>query len=341
MRSSGYSDERLRGRLRLAPAVSAGGAARRLVPRGTSGAAAARRRPRQRNRPLDPGLGRSSRRGRGSRGEPGDVRAGRSRDLARRTSASSRRTRRRRACPTAWPTSSPARSPSTGWSRSRRSPRRRGFSGPGGVFAAYDYDWPPVVHWEVEAAFEELLRRVGRLRSGPRGRCATRRRHLERMRASGRFRHVREVVLHSRERGSAERIVGMALSLGPMVVLLQEGTSRGRDRARGAARSRRPGPWRARGRDLPRLSRPPGGQMTYSVTLERGTDGTYLAWVDDLPGCAVRARSRAEVLAEACPTPSRRSSPGPDRRHPIPSTDRDRGLRGCWLISVSRRVTLR
>jgi predicted RNase H-like HicB family nuclease len=38
--------------------------------------------------------------------------------------------------------------------------------------------------------------------------------------------------------------------------------------------------------------------MTYSVTLERGSDGTYLAWVDDLPGCAVRAGSRAEVLSE-------------------------------------------
>jgi SAM-dependent methyltransferase len=97
---------------------------------------------------------------------------------------------------------------------------------PGGVFAAYDYDWPPVVHWEVEAAFEELLRRVGRLRSGPRGRIRySKEGHLDRMRASGQFRHVREVVLHSRERGSAERIVGMAMSLGPMVVLLQEGTS--------------------------------------------------------------------------------------------------------------------
>ena len=40
---------------------------------------------------------------------------------------------------------------------------------PGGVFAAYDYDWPPVVHWEVEAAFEEMLRQVGRRRGGPRG----------------------------------------------------------------------------------------------------------------------------------------------------------------------------
>ena len=97
---------------------------------------------------------------------------------------------------------------------------------PGGVFAAYDYDWPPVVHWEVEAAFEELLLRVGRMRSGPRGRLRySKEGHLDRMRASGHFRHVREVVLHSRERGSAERIVGMAMSLGPMVVLLQEGTT--------------------------------------------------------------------------------------------------------------------
>jgi hypothetical protein len=37
--------------------------------------------------------------------------------------------------------------------------------------------------------------------------------------------------------------------------------------------------------------------MTYSVTLERGADGTYLAWVAELPGCAVRAGSREEVLA--------------------------------------------
>jgi SAM-dependent methyltransferase len=97
---------------------------------------------------------------------------------------------------------------------------------PGGVFAAYDYDWPPVVHWEVDAAFEELLLRVGRLRSGPRGRLRySKEGHLERMRASGHFRHAREVVLHSRVPGSAERIVGMAMSLGPMVVLLQEGTS--------------------------------------------------------------------------------------------------------------------
>jgi predicted RNase H-like HicB family nuclease len=37
-------------------------------------------------------------------------------------------------------------------------------------------------------------------------------------------------------------------------------------------------------------------RASYAVTLERGTDGTYLAWVDDLPGCAVRGDSRGAVL---------------------------------------------
>jgi predicted RNase H-like HicB family nuclease len=36
---------------------------------------------------------------------------------------------------------------------------------------------------------------------------------------------------------------------------------------------------------------------TYAVTLERGRDGSYVAWVDELPGCAVRAASKDEVLA--------------------------------------------
>jgi SAM-dependent methyltransferase len=96
---------------------------------------------------------------------------------------------------------------------------------PGGVFAAYDYDWPPIVHPDVEAAFEELVRHVGMrraLRGQPRH---TKDLHLDRMRESGHFRFVREVVLHSRERGSAERVVGMALSLGPLSVMLNEGVS--------------------------------------------------------------------------------------------------------------------
>ena len=97
---------------------------------------------------------------------------------------------------------------------------------PGGVFAAYDYDWPPIVDWEVEAAFEEVLRRVraGRAPDG-RGMRYAKDGHLERIEASGLFRYAREIVFHSRERADAARIVGMALSLGPLTVLLDQGSS--------------------------------------------------------------------------------------------------------------------
>lgn len=96
----------------------------------------------------------------------------------------------------------------------------------GGVFAAYDYDWPPIVDWEVEAAFEEVLRRVraGRAPDG-RGMRYAKEGHLERIEASGLFRYAREIVFNSRERADAARIVGMALSLGPLTVLLTNGKS--------------------------------------------------------------------------------------------------------------------
>jgi predicted RNase H-like HicB family nuclease len=41
--------------------------------------------------------------------------------------------------------------------------------------------------------------------------------------------------------------------------------------------------------------------LTYSVTLEHGSDGSYLAWVHELPGCFARGASREEVK-EQLPT---------------------------------------
>jgi predicted RNase H-like HicB family nuclease len=38
--------------------------------------------------------------------------------------------------------------------------------------------------------------------------------------------------------------------------------------------------------------------MTYSVTLEHGSDGSYLAWVHELPGCFARGKTREEVEAK-------------------------------------------
>ncbi len=41
--------------------------------------------------------------------------------------------------------------------------------------------------------------------------------------------------------------------------------------------------------------------MRYTVTLERGTDGGYMAWVHELLGCAARGASKAEVEAKIRP----------------------------------------
>jgi SAM-dependent methyltransferase len=89
---------------------------------------------------------------------------------------------------------------------------------PGGVFAAYDYDWPPVIDPEVDEAFDAYQRRRGDAREErgiTRGADIWRKsEHLERMRASGCFRFCREVVLHSLEHGDADRVTGFARSLG-------------------------------------------------------------------------------------------------------------------------------
>ena len=89
---------------------------------------------------------------------------------------------------------------------------------PRGIFAAYDYDWRPTVDPELDQAFFEYhdRRREARARRGIQlgaDRWA-KHEHLERMRSSGRFRFCREVLLHSAEDGDAERVGGLARSLG-------------------------------------------------------------------------------------------------------------------------------
>jgi ubiquinone/menaquinone biosynthesis C-methylase UbiE len=87
---------------------------------------------------------------------------------------------------------------------------------PGGLFAAYDYDWPPVVDWEVELAYHELMARVDKISREqgiePGVKRWSKEHHLDRMQASGRFRYAREVLLHHKEVGSADRFIGLTLS---------------------------------------------------------------------------------------------------------------------------------
>jgi SAM-dependent methyltransferase len=89
---------------------------------------------------------------------------------------------------------------------------------PGGVFAAYDYDMPPLVHPELDAAFAEHLRLRRRFRDEHRIEAGWTRKpkleHLEQIRKSRHFRSAREAIFHDEAEVGREEIVGLAHSLG-------------------------------------------------------------------------------------------------------------------------------
>lgn len=99
----------------------------------------------------------------------------------------------------------------------------------GGVFAAYDYDFPALIHPEIDAAFVahiQLRRRyrdehgveAGWTRTPKSG-------HLDAIRESGLFAHTREFVVHDEREAGADQIVGFARSLGLVPELLALGVS--------------------------------------------------------------------------------------------------------------------
>ena len=92
----------------------------------------------------------------------------------------------------------------------------------GGVFAVYDYEVPPFVHPEVDAAFDEYLRRRREARASSGIPPADKTRHLERIEASGHFRFARRLLLHGSDDVDAKRVVGYALSIGPVLEELEE-----------------------------------------------------------------------------------------------------------------------
>jgi SAM-dependent methyltransferase len=99
----------------------------------------------------------------------------------------------------------------------------------GGVFAAYDYDMPPLVHPEIDAAFTEHLRLRRHYRDHHRVAAGWTRtpkhEHLDRIRESGRFRFAREFVVHDQALVDAGDIVGLARSLGLVPELIALGAT--------------------------------------------------------------------------------------------------------------------
>jgi len=99
--------------------------------------------------------------------------------------------------------------------------------GPGGVFAAIDCDWPPVINGEAELLYVEAMDKVSTLgkQSGAYGGVNKweKEGHLKRIKESEKFRYSREVLVHSVEKGDANRLIGLGLSMGSCGTLLRKG----------------------------------------------------------------------------------------------------------------------
>ncbi len=98
---------------------------------------------------------------------------------------------------------------------------------PGGVFAAYDCDWPPTIGWEIATLYKQFMARVGSMEKDQ-GVFDTvtkwdKSQHLARIKDSGRFRYTNEVLVHSTESGTADRLIGLVRSFGGLTTLLKRG----------------------------------------------------------------------------------------------------------------------
>jgi SAM-dependent methyltransferase len=101
---------------------------------------------------------------------------------------------------------------------------------PGGVFAAYDCDWPLVLQPGIEARYNQLIAASDALLAelqpaAEQARKWDKEGHLARIKASGAFTYAREIVFHNTEPCDAERYIGLALSQGGIQTVLKLGSS--------------------------------------------------------------------------------------------------------------------
>jgi len=89
----------------------------------------------------------------------------------------------------------------------------------GGVFAAYDCDWPLALNADVEACYRKLINKceeiLDRLQpAADRAQKWNKDEHLSYIQASKGFTFAREIVFHNIESCDAERYIGLTLSQG-------------------------------------------------------------------------------------------------------------------------------
>jgi len=98
---------------------------------------------------------------------------------------------------------------------------------PGGLFAAIDYDWPPLSLWPADRAFDGLNAKVRHIEATCPEISETfirypKENHLRNIKDSGRFSYVREVLFANREDCDTERFINLALSKGGLRTILKK-----------------------------------------------------------------------------------------------------------------------
>lgn len=96
-----------------------------------------------------------------------------------------------------------------------------------GIFAAIDYDWPPVAKWEVEKAYADLQAKVRILEAENQAIKNTFTRypkseHLKNINASGHFIYARELLFCNKEHCTKERLLKMIFSQGGLQTVLHK-----------------------------------------------------------------------------------------------------------------------
>lgn len=99
----------------------------------------------------------------------------------------------------------------------------------GGLFAAYDCDWPPTLHWTVEAEYQKLIDKseaiiAQHIEEKNRARKRDKEQHLTQIKNSGLFRFTKEIVFHNMEQCDAQRYIGLAISQGGVQAVFKLGS---------------------------------------------------------------------------------------------------------------------
>lgn len=96
----------------------------------------------------------------------------------------------------------------------------------GGIFAAYDCDWPLALERNVEKQYNQLISKseqvlTSHLPDADRAHKWDKEGHLTRIQSSGGFSFAREIVFHHSEPCDAQRYIGLTLSQGGVQSLLK------------------------------------------------------------------------------------------------------------------------